>query len=128
MRKVFVIDDDDIVIYLTKLIINESLPDLEVVSFEYASDSIAVLQKLVATNKAFPEYILLDINMPMVDGWDFLEVYKEFPFDKRAQCKLMIYSSSISPSEESRAKSYTCVADYVSKPITTETLASVFSK
>ncbi len=79
MAKVFLIDDDNIVIYLTKLVINESLPELEVVSFEYATEALEALQDLVEKNHAFPEYILLDINMPMVDGWDFLAVYEKFP-------------------------------------------------
>ena len=62
MAKVFLIDDDNIVIYLTKLVINESLPELEVVSFEYATEALEALQDLVEKNQAFPEYILLDIN------------------------------------------------------------------
>jgi len=127
MAKVFLIDDDNIVIYLTKLVINESLPDLEVVSFEYATEALAVLQELVENNQNFPEYILLDINMPMVDGWDFLAIYEKLPCDKRAQCKLMIHSSSLDPAEEIKSKSYQCVADFVSKPINTENLSTVFS-
>lgn len=127
MAKVFLIDDDNIVIYLTKLVINESLPELEVVSFEYATEALEALQDLVEKNHAFPEYILLDINMPMVDGWDFLAVYEKFPCNKRAQCKLMMHSSSLDPAEEIKSKSYNCVADFVPKPITTENLNNVFS-
>jgi CheY-like chemotaxis protein len=127
MAKVFLIDDDNIVIYLTKLVINESLPELEVVPFEYATEALEALQELVEKNQPFPEYILLDINMPMVDGWDFLEVYQKFPCDKRAQCKLMMHSSSLDPAEEIKSRTYTCVADFVAKPITTERLPAVFS-
>ena len=127
MAKVFLIDDDNIMIYLTRLVINESLPELEVVSFEYAADALLVLQELINTNQEFPEYILLDINMPMLDGWDFLDVYQKFPCNKRAQCKLMMHSSSIDPAEEMKSRAHNCVADFVSKPITTENLSSLFS-
>jgi CheY-like chemotaxis protein len=127
MAKVFLIDDDNIVIYLTKLVINETLPDLDIVSFEHASEALEVLQELVENNQKFPEYILLDINMPMIDGWDFLAAYEKFPCDKRAQCKLMMHSSSLDPAEEIKSRTHTCVADFVSKPINTENLSTIFS-
>jgi len=127
MAKVFLIDDDNIVIYLTKLVINESLPEIEVIPFEYATEALDTLQELVENNQHFPEYILLDINMPMVDGWDFLAAYEKFPCEKRAQCKLMMHSSSLDAAEEIKSRTYTCVADFVAKPITTESLSAVFS-
>ncbi|MEI6586192.1 MAG: response regulator [Sediminibacterium sp.] len=126
MPKVFLIDDDHIVIYLTKLTINETLPNLEVVSFEYALNALIKLKELADTKQDFPEFILLDTNMPMVDGWEFLADYEKFPIAVRSKCKLMMYSSSIDLNEVSKSKSYTCVAGYVSKPISKEVLAELF--
>jgi len=128
MAKVFLIDDDPIVIYLTELTINETLPNLAVVSFEYALNALVELKELADTKQDFPDFILLDTNMPMVDGWEFLADYEKFPLELRSKCKLMMYSSSIDLNEVSKSKSYTCVSGYVSKPISKEVLAELFLK
>jgi CheY-like chemotaxis protein len=79
--------------------------------------------KSVAQNAAqLPEIILLDLNMPVMDGWEFLE---EFTLLKpRLEKKITIYvvSSSIAPSDIQRAEAINEVTDYIVKPITTEKL------
>ena len=67
--------------------------------------------------KNFPDVIFLDLNMPGMDGWDFLEEYQGLPTEFLQKCKLYILSSSIDPSDKSKSLSYECVADFITKPL-----------
>lgn len=129
MSKLFLIDDDNIVVYLTKRIINNSYPNIEIVSFEDGSDALDRLQELAnSSDQDFPEFILLDIHMPMVDGWEFLEAYEKLPSNKRAKCKLMMHSSTADPKEIERALSFQSVIDFIAKPLKIEKLDSILSE
>ncbi len=64
-----------------------------------------------------PEIILLDLNMPVMDGWEFLEIFKNrFP-EFAQKTKIFILSSSINPSDREKAKSESIVVDFLSKPL-----------
>ncbi len=64
-----------------------------------------------------PEIILLDLNMPVMDGWEFLEIFKNrFP-EFAGKTKIFILSSSINPSDREKAKSESIVVDFLSKPL-----------
>jgi len=64
-----------------------------------------------------PEIILLDLNMPVMDGWEFLEIFQQrFP-EFAAKTKIFILSSSINPSDREKAKSESNVVDFLSKPL-----------
>ncbi len=64
-----------------------------------------------------PEIILLDINMPSVDGLDFLDLYKDVVDNKKAAIKIYMISSSINPDDVRRAEQSQFVIDYITKPI-----------
>ena len=127
-KKLFLIDDDAIVCYLTKLEIKESFPEIEVTNFENAEEALTLLTVLSSSNhNNFPDFILLDINMPTIDGWDFLIAYEKFPITKKASCKLMMYSSSIDTLEVTKAKTFASVVDYIQKPITKAAITAVMN-
>jgi CheY-like chemotaxis protein len=67
---------------------------------------------------ALPDVILLDINMPIMDGWDFLEWFKEFKENLVKAIPIFMVSSSIDWRDIEKAKSYEEVIDYMSKPLT----------
>ena len=62
-----------------------------------------------------PDYIFLDINMPLMDGWGFLQGFEKLnlPFD----CKIIVLTASVNPADEGKAKSYKNVVGFFSKPL-----------
>lgn len=74
-------------------------------------------------NAVLPEVIFLDINMPVWDGWDFLNELEKLHFNKHVN--IYITSSSKDPLDQSKAKSYDLVKNFISKPFNIDELTSV---
>ena len=64
-----------------------------------------------------PDLIFLDINMPAMDGWEFLNEYSQLKPKLKKDIALFIVSSSISPQEVERSKTYRAVTDFLIKPV-----------
>ena len=116
--KLFIVDDDDVFQFLTQQVIEETKLVNEVKVFSNGLDAIEFLKSVQDTPEKLPEVILLDLTMPVMDGWGFLEEYTTLK--PRLGKKVIIYvvSSSINPKDVERAKSISEVTDYVVKPVT----------
>lgn len=112
----FIIDDDPIFVLLFKKIIEKSERFNKVQNFPDGQFAIEELLKIHQEGSVLPDIIFLDLNMPNIDGWQFLEEIQKHNFIN----KLTIYivSSSIDSHEIERAKQYQCVKNFISKPIT----------
>ena len=73
-----------------------------------------------------PELVLLDLNMPIMNGWELLDKYLELEFNLIfTKTKFIVLSSTIDPSDIEKSKSYPMVIDFISKPITKDILAEL---
>lgn len=115
------IDDDDIF----QLTASRTLKSLQVadkiLQFENGEDALSFLKRHSADSAELPDYIFLDINMPFVDGWMFLEDYALLK-EGLSKKNIIIYmvSSSIDPRDLSRARQNSEIKEYVVKPVTRE--------
>jgi CheY-like chemotaxis protein len=111
----YVIEDDPITSSINKLIVKKSLhfPEVQTHSNgQRALDSLLAAQRNEAT---LPDLILLDLNMPMMDGWEFLEAFGRLPVAQ--QVCVFILTSSIHPEDIEKARHYKEVRGYFSKPL-----------
>ena len=113
--------DDDKIFRLTalKTISATSLTD-KILEFENGEDALIFLKENASNGDELPDYIFLDINMPYVDGWMFLEDYKDIKSSLTKSITIYMISSSIDPRDVSRAKENIDVKDYIVKPVTKE--------
>jgi CheY-like chemotaxis protein len=120
MSKVIcIIDDDEIYQFLIKKIIKSSKTDVAIVSFKNGKDAVDNIHNKLHVPNELPDIILLDIEMPIMDGWDFMEKMEGlFKTNPSMDTKIYIVSSSISYDDIERANSYPNVIGYYSKPIT----------
>jgi CheY-like chemotaxis protein len=97
----------------------------DVKAFEDGKEAIDVLEPLMRRNEIeqLPDLIMVDLNMPIMDGWQFIEAFTQIPCKK--QIILYIVSSSIDPNDRQRAASYSQVSGYLLKPITRDVLRSI---
>jgi len=125
IHEIILVDDDEIVRYLTKRVI-ESTNLVEVVKvFSNATDAIAFLKNNAGNLGNLPEIILLDINMPIIDGWGFIEEYIKLKPKLGQKMALFLLSSSICPADLKRAKNLSDVSDYIVKPMSADKLQRV---
>ncbi len=129
VRSMVVIDDNTISnILVTKLVEYEKVTN-NLRTFQYAVQALEYLSKAAQYEiHNFPEIIFLDVNMPQMDGWEFLQEYMQLPTEATKNCHLFMLSSSISESDIEKAKNYSVVTDYISKPITREILKDIRKK
>jgi CheY-like chemotaxis protein len=110
------IDDDDMTNMIHTAIIKRLDPCVKVTAYCHAQEALTYLKRPMVP---FPDYIFLDINMPILDGWGFLDQYQDLP----QQSMLYMLTSSIDPQDMIRAKQYDAVMGFVSKPLTVDFFA-----
>ncbi len=128
IKSLTLIDDDDVFVFLTKKVIEETnLVDLIKV-FENGLDAINYLKENINDPDSLSEIILLDLSMPIMNGWQFLEEFTLLNPKIGKQITIYICSSSISPDDVSKARSINEVTDYIIKPIAKDKLIEVLKK
>jgi CheY-like chemotaxis protein len=128
--KVLCIDDDQITLVLCELVIKKAGFAKEVVTAKNGKEGIAYFSHYFSKNnkedKTAPQIIFLDLNMPVMNGWDFLEDYLMKYADRLPTTKVVIVSSTVNPEDFSRANQYeNMVIDFINKPLTTEGLVDL---
>lgn len=119
LKKVLVVDDDDDYNFLTEDTFRDTDLDCELVFKLMAQDGLDYLE---ANRDHFPDLILLDINMPIMNGWEFLEAYKERGYHLDYPAMIVMISSSLYQEDKDKAKTYPKVVEYIEKPVTTENI------
>lgn len=120
MKKVYLIDDDDIFVFLTKKTILKVTTEVDVEVFSDGLQAITHLKKVKDQPELLPDVIFLDLNMPVMDGWEFLSDYQEVYSSFAKGNELYIVSSSISPHEMERSKNIDAVSEFIIKPLVKE--------
>lgn len=120
---IFLVDDDPINNLINKRLISKVGVSEDVVEFLEAEET------LLALTQQDPEksiLIFLDINMPVMNGWEFLDKYG-LQFPQRSD-KIVILSSSIDFNDKEKAKSYSTVSGFLEKPLTIEKIKEQLAK
>jgi CheY-like chemotaxis protein len=125
LQQVWVIDDDPI-----NNIVFRKLSDFtgfteELADFVNAVDALDQLQQLVSAGKPLPDAIFLDVSMPIVSGWDFLNQLKTTFSSCLDSVTIYMLTSSSNQSDIHRAAHHGCVNDYIVKPITVDKLNEI---
>lgn len=125
-----IIDDDNIYVNLIKKIIETKALCENLIVFNDGKQSIDYFEALLQNldKERIPDIIFLDLNMPVMDGWQFLERFTKIKNKFGKVITLYIVSSSIYPEDINRAKSLETVEDYLIKPIIISDLAKLFGK
>jgi two-component system chemotaxis response regulator CheY len=125
---VAIIDDDKIFQLTASKTILASQVTNRILQFENGEDALQFLKSNLSNSSVLPDYIFLDINMPFVDGWMFLEDYAKLTSSLSKPATIYMVSSSIDPRDIARAKSNSHIADYVVKPVTSDKFAALLKR
>jgi CheY-like chemotaxis protein len=118
---IYLIDDDPMSNFVNTKLIHKILPNVEVVAFLRSTDALVDLRDIL---KVKPKMIFLDLNMPIMNGWDFMEEFKKMGLE----IEIVILSSSNMLEDKLRAINNKQVKDYIVKPLSKDVLNNLFDK
>jgi CheY-like chemotaxis protein len=118
----YIIDDDEIIVYLTGKTLRKHDFTKEIKTFCHGLEALENLKNIAqSSEQQWPDIILLDLNMPIMDGWQFIESFIELGLSKNIS--LFIYSSSIDRSDQERSQYYSDhIKGFITKPLTIDKL------
>ncbi|WP_133537280.1 response regulator [Tenacibaculum caenipelagi] len=125
LHTILLIDDDPATNFLHKLLIEKENCTENIVCMQSAEDALAYLRLKIEGEYPHPEIIFLDINMPRMNGWDFLEEYEKFDKEQQAKKIIIMLTTSLDPHDREKAESINQINEFQSKPLTSEKLRSI---
>lgn len=120
-----IIDDDPIYVFGTRKLMELAGFCNSFMIFHNGKDALSRFQAIIAAGHNLPEVILLDLNMPVMDGWEFLDEFVKTPVSQKIY--IYVVTSSIDPDDMERAKHYDAVSNYVVKPVTMNDLKEMLA-
>jgi CheY-like chemotaxis protein len=99
-----------------------------VISKSSGMEALDYLKSTKDSKEMVPDLILLDINMPGMNGWEFLKEYNRLDKDLQSRVIVIMLTTSDNPDDEAKAKKFSFVSEYITKPLTKETMEDIISK
>lgn len=125
MKRVFLVDDDEIINHVHTLVISRIDPTAEITLFK---SGLQFIQSIESTDSfSFPDIIFLDIRMPGMSGFEVLDVLMNAHQSKLGNTSIYILSSTLDDRDLSKANSYPIVTNFMSKPLTFDIVSSLLS-
>lgn len=125
---ILLVDDDELYLYLMEKTIHQLSKELVVSTFTDGEQAVEYIAECTKQNLDLPEVIFLDINMPFLDGWGFLNEFKKLKPKIINNINIYMVSSSMRDSDIKRASNFEELTGYVVKPVNKVQLAEIFKK
>lgn len=126
------VDDDPITLMLCKMVINKASFSNKIITAKNGEEALNYFKSFDSASteeqSQKPQLIFLDLNMPVMGGWEFLDCFNTTEYSAYNTIKVIILSSTIDPEDLEKAKKYPMVLDFLSKPISKEMLEYVKTK
>ncbi|WP_353132060.1 response regulator [Pseudopedobacter sp.] len=125
--KILIIDDDEINNFIATKLIDRITPVAKVFTCLNGKEGIEFLEENISDKDNLPDIILLDINMPIMNGWEFLDAFEKIKDRIGKDIKINMLSSSVYNDDITKAQTYSTVSKFISKPLTTDKIKDIYS-
>jgi CheY-like chemotaxis protein len=126
-KRIVLIDDDPINNYLNKMIINTINSDASIISFTDPLEGFEYVRTARPFHNNSKTLLFIDINMPGMTGWDFIERFEQLPSETQGIYESYILSSSVNAFNKQRASTHPSIRGYIEKPLPDTLLESIFA-
>lgn len=120
-----IVDDSEMDLMLNRMILHNTHFAKQIIAADSASSALKLLKESANHNSLLPEVIFLDINMPGMNGFEFLKEFETLPENIRKNCKIAIISSSEDLEDIEKAREYKSVIRYLVKPLEMDELKKI---
>ena len=128
MNRYLLIDDDEVITMIHPAIIRRVDKDCHIDISKQSYEALDFLNKELAEGNNPPDFIFLDINMPMMSGFQFLDKLSDQLIEFLRNSQVVMLSSSVDPRDIEKAKHYPIVKDFISKPLSIEYINTILNK
>jgi CheY-like chemotaxis protein len=128
VKRICLIDDDHIFIYGAKRLMREINFAEELSVFQNGQDALNYFESQSQDSEDLPAIIFLDLNMPVMNGWEFLDAFLNLPGIPTRDIAVYIMSSSVDPRDLEKIQSHPYIKNYILKPLTTEDLEGLLKE
>ena len=125
---VALVDDDRVYQFTTERMLMRLDDEVQFQWFKDGEEALSFLNAHALESESLPDVLILDINMPIMDGWQFLDAYRSRKDVLAKHIDIYMISSSADERDQLRARSYSDVTDYLEKPITSDLLRSLLDR
>lgn len=122
-----IIDDTPEDLYITRRILEKHIPGISIKTFSLATDTITYLENNSSQPGNIPDIIFVDIHMPQMNGFEFLDAFSKLPETVTTKCKVHMLSSSFNNSDIERASAHAYSKSFIEKPITSDLIRTIVS-
>ena len=122
LRSIFIVDDDPIHQQITEIMLQRLSISESVSRFSDAQDALDYIRANLHDAMAMPDIILLDLNMPVMDGWEFLEAFAAVRDKLPGRIRVYVLTSSIDEKDRERVNAFSFVDGYLTKPLSKDTI------
>jgi CheY-like chemotaxis protein len=123
---IMLIDDDPVNNLISRETIRHFDPSIKVVEYDKPDEALDFLvEQSKLRTQSLPDVIFLDLNMPLINGWSFLDEYKHILQFFNADIELFLLTSSVSHKDMQKAQSFPIISHYISKPLTVNVLEKI---
>ena len=129
MKKIactLLVDDNENTNFLHQMLLEDMGITEEILFAGNGLEAINLIQKRISSKQACPELILLDINMPVMDGFEFIEEFERKFLQRFPKTALFVLSSSVSENDKTKALGYQSVKGFLPKPLLSNQLEEIF--
>ncbi|MBC6998830.1 response regulator [Cytophaga sp. FL35] len=124
---ILLVDDDEIYLYLTERLLEGISENLEINTYTDGEKALDYIGECINEGNELPGVILLDVNMPFLDGWGFLKEFRNLKSKMTAPVHIYLVTSSERERDKERAKEFDELTGYVVKPVSEDKLVEILT-
>lgn len=127
VKSALLIDDDKFTNFYNNKVVKKHTNFNAIASVNSGADGLKYLKKAIEGNVETPDIIFLDINMPAMNGWEFLEAFNELDPEFTATIKVIMLTTSSNPKDREKANKSDIITNYINKPLSLDVLNEVLN-